>query len=330
MPAAALSRTPVSGVDPAVTVTSVAAGVSSTQSYAAPSPGERIDAGHGLARLAIGDLAGAMTLLGRLGFTITTDLDPATGRRYAMAVSETATARAWGVYLVDLSEPLGLCVAVPHPKSDAICEQLALRLWRAVPGSMLAMAAVHRNASSGTADHSRNTASVFHHLWTTVLGPRGVPQVQIHGFADATATEQTVVSTGAGPATLAAVRIADEIAATGLVTTRGWDGTADPDLRALTNEQGIAADANSWVWVHVEYNRTVRTTTALWQPAIDAVAAAIPRCWPTIDPRPAGPGTSRSRSARRSAQAPRATSPAKTTPTAAATPPAHGSQVPRY
>jgi hypothetical protein len=130
-----------------------------------------------LARLVIGDLAGARTLLSPLGFTITTDLDPATGWRYAMAVSETATARVWGLYLVDLSTPLGLCLAVPHPKSDAHCEQLALRLWRAVPGSMLAMAAVHRDASSGDADHSQNTASVFHHLWTTVLGPRGVPQV---------------------------------------------------------------------------------------------------------------------------------------------------------
>ena len=124
---------PDAGVDPAVTVTSVAAGVSTNQPYTSPTTAERVDAGIGLARLAIGDLAGAAELLGPLGFTITTDLDPATGRRYAMAVSETTTPRAWGLYLVDLSQPLGLCIAVPHPKSDAICEQLALRLWRAHP-----------------------------------------------------------------------------------------------------------------------------------------------------------------------------------------------------
>ena len=76
-------------LDPAATVTSVAAGVSETQPYTSPTTAERVDAGIGLARLAIGDLAGAATLLGPLGFTITTDLDPATGRRYAMAVSET-------------------------------------------------------------------------------------------------------------------------------------------------------------------------------------------------------------------------------------------------
>ena len=92
---------------------------------------------------------------------------------------------------------------------------MAQRLWRATPGSMLAMSTVHRDAASGTADHSQNTASVFHHLWTAVPGPRGVPQVQIHGFATTTAVEQAVVSTGAGHITPAAVRIANEIAATG-------------------------------------------------------------------------------------------------------------------
>ena len=244
----------------------------------------------GLARLAIGDLDGAAELLGALGFTVTTDVDPTTGRRYALAVSEMQTPRAWGLYLVDLTRPLGLCVAVPHPKSDALCEQLALRLWRATPGAMLAMAAIHRDAAEGTADHSQNTESVFHHLWTDVIGPRGVPQVQVHGFADATAPEQVVVSTGSGPVTPAAVRISDEIQATGLVTTRSWDGTADFDLRATGNEQGIAANTNGWVWVHVEHNRTVRDSPALWEPAIDGIAAANPALLAYDRPSPGGTG----------------------------------------
>jgi hypothetical protein len=284
--------TVVSGIDPGLTVTSVARGVSRDQQFVPPTAAERADAGRGLARLAVGDVAGAATVLGPLGFTVTDDHDPATGRRYALAVSETSTARAWGIYLVDLSEPLRLCVAVPHPKSDALCEQLALRLWRAVPGSMLAMAAVHRDAPArtGTADHSHNTDSVFHHLWTGVLGPRGVPQIQVHGFDDARAPEQVVVSTGAGPVTPAAVRIADEISAVGLTTTRSWDGTADPDLRARTNVQGVAADANDWVWVHVEHNRTVRDRPALWEPAIDAVAGANPSLLAYDRPSPGGAG----------------------------------------
>jgi hypothetical protein len=274
--------------DPAEAVTSVARSVSKTQPYTDPTDGERDVAGIGLARLLIGDLPGAAEMLAGMGFTITADIDPVTSRRFVLAVSETDTPRAWGLYLLDTSEPPGLCIAVPHPKSDVGCEHLALRLWRAVPGSILAMAAVHRKAASGAADHSRNTASVFHHLWTAVLGPRGVPQVQIHGFADTTAPEQVAVSTGVGPATPAAVRIADEIAATGLVTTRSWEGTTDPDLRATTNVQGVAADASDWIWVHVEHNRTVRDDEARWHPAIDAIAAANPTLLAYDRPSPGG------------------------------------------
>src|SRR5262245_58012496 len=137
------SKLRIADPDPAVTVTAVATGVSKDQAYVAPTDAERLSAGIGLARLAIGDLDGATELLVPLGFTVRTDVDPATGRRYAVAVSETQTPRAWGLYLADLTRPLGVCVAVPHPKSDALCEQLALRLWRATPGAMLAMA-VHR------------------------------------------------------------------------------------------------------------------------------------------------------------------------------------------
>ena len=86
------------GVDPADSVTSVAAGVSAARPYADPGAGEVVDACTGLARLAIGDLTGAATLLGPLGFVVTSDVDPAAGRPYAMAVSETTTERAWGLY----------------------------------------------------------------------------------------------------------------------------------------------------------------------------------------------------------------------------------------
>jgi hypothetical protein len=72
------------------------------------------------------------------------------------------------------------------------------------------------------------------------------------------------------------VRIADEITATGLTTTRNWDDTADIDLRATSNVQGIAAEAGGWVWVHIEHRKSVRDDEAKWHPAIDAIAAANP------------------------------------------------------
>jgi hypothetical protein len=258
-------------------VRSVAAGLSPDQPYAHPSPAERDSGATGLTRLAGGDLDGAGRLLEPLGFTLDRGIDAASGRPFAVAVAEAddATTRRWGLYLVDLSAPPRLSVAVPHPASDVRTEELGLRLWRAVPGSVLAMATVHRDAAGRGADHARATETLFHRLWTGVLGPYGLPQVQPHGFADATAPEQVAVSTGTGLPTPAAAAVADAVAATGLVTTRAWDGTADAGLRATRNVQGIDAAAAGRVWLHVEHNRTVRDDEALWHPAVDAVAAAL-------------------------------------------------------
>jgi len=264
-------------VDPEALVLSVAARLAEDQPYADPSPAERDLGATGLTRLAGGDLGGAALLLEPLGFTLERGIDAASGKPFALAVAETdaTTQRRWGLYLVDLSAPPRLSVAVPHPRSDAHTEELGFRLWRAVPGSVLAMATVHRDAVAGTADHARATGTLFHRLWTGVLGPYGVPQVQPHGFADVTAPEQVAVSTGTGLLTAVAVAVADAIAATGLVTTRAWDGTAGVGLRATRNAQGIAATAAGWVWLHVEHSRSVRDDPARWHPAVDAVAAAV-------------------------------------------------------
>ena len=311
------SRVLVADPDPAVTVTSVAAGVSKDQAYVAPTDAERLDAGIGLARLAIGDLDGAAELLGPLGFTVTTDVDPATGRRYALAVSETQTPRAWGLYLVDLTRPLGLCVAVPHPKSDALCEQLALRLWRATPGAMLAMAAVHRDAAEDTADHSQNTESVFHHLWTDVIGPRGAPQVQVHGFADATAPEQVVVSTGRGSVTPAAVRISDEIQATGLVTTRSWTVQQISTCARPTTSRASRPTPTAGSGCTSSTTGRSATHQPCGSPPSTASPRRTPHCSPTTGRLRAARGTSPSRWVRRTPQARRGSLRARITHTVA-------------
>lgn len=271
-------------VDLAAVLDELVRGVSEDDAYRSPDAAEREAACTGLARLAVGDMPGAAAILQPLGFTVATLVDAVTGRAFRSARSEAGGERRWGLYLVDTAAPVRLSIGVPHPRFDQFCEQLALRLWRAVPGSLLSVATVHRNAidraSTTTppqhADPARNPAALFHRHWTDVLGPRGIPQVQIHGFRNDTAPERVAVSTGAGVQTAAATRIADEIETVVTPTTRNWDGSAHPAIRATTNVQGIAARAQGWVWVHVEHNRTVREDPAIWEPAMDAVAAADP------------------------------------------------------
>ena len=121
------SRASSATIDPDVTLSSIVAAVSAEERYADPTRAEREVGGVGLAHLTIGDVTGAAGLLEPLGFTVAVGIDAATGRRVAMAVPETgkATKRRWGVYIIDLSAPLGLWVAVPHPRSDERCELLA-------------------------------------------------------------------------------------------------------------------------------------------------------------------------------------------------------------
>jgi hypothetical protein len=309
----AASAATVASLDLTNLVTSVAAGVSKKQPYADPSDAERQIAGTGLARLLIGDFGGAEELLAGLGFTVASDIDSVTGRKYALSVSETDTERAWGLYLVDASAPPGLCIAVPHPKSDARCEELALRLWRDVPGSVLAMAAVHRDANNETADHSHNIASVFHHLWITVVGPHGIPQIQVHGFRDDTAPEQVAVSTGIGPINPAAARIADEIGTTGLVTTRSWDGTADSTCgppptckgRRPTRMTGCGSISNT--------TAPCGTPKHCGAPRSTPSPPPIRCCSPMTGPHQAGSATPQARCVQRVSQAPRGTTPGRIT-----------------
>jgi hypothetical protein len=259
------------------TVSATASALRADQPYAEPAEHELAAGVAGLTRLAGGDVEGAAVLLAPLGFSVAAGTDALSGRGFALALAEGGpeTSRRWGLFLADLTSPPRVSVAVPHPFADGLTEQLGLRLWRSVPGAVLAMATVHRDAAAATADHARATRTLFHRFWTDVLGPFGLPQVQLHGFADTTAAEQVVVSTGSGLVTPPAARIAARIADAGLDTTRGWDGTGPVALRATTNAQGIAAAAAGWPWAHIEHRRSVRADAALWHAAIDAAAAAL-------------------------------------------------------
>jgi hypothetical protein len=261
----------------------------------------------GLALLVNGKIDLARTALSPLSFAVEQDVEAVCGRPYAMALSQKAATggplgdKEWGLYLVDLSAPLRLCIAVPHTGYDEKCHLLAMELWRRVPGCVLAMSTQFRVPDDSLQDYSRATQSLFHRLWTDVLGPR-VPQIQVHGFMergaypDGTPHEKVVASTGPGRRRLRfAVQIADALAAAGFATRRNWTPSdkADPDLVAeLKNRQGAAARVGGWDWMHLEITESVRSNDAARSSLARAVSAALVPSAATVFDTPAyGAGT---------------------------------------
>ncbi|WP_328450310.1 hypothetical protein [Amycolatopsis sp. NBC_00438] len=180
--------------------------------------------------------------LADLGFSVDGD---------TLAVQEPGTERAWGLYAIDRSAPPSLVVEVPHASSDLRTDRLGLALFRQVPGAVLVVGGAHRRRE----DPAHETRSVFH-VVTTLLARRGLPQVQLHGFGDATLTSADVVlSAGAAEAGDAARRAADRLTADGFRVCRAW---AEPcrGLAGTTNVQSQAAGRTPFL--HVELSRTVR------------------------------------------------------------------------
>jgi hypothetical protein len=120
----------------------------------------------------------AVTLLTPNGMTVTTGTDQVSHRGYALVRSETtypssANYRAWGWYLVDLTQPVGLLVSAPHPRTDGNSEVLALRYTQRVPGVLLAWSSVNRKArdwliTEVSTDHTGGTYTLTFRGQTTV------------------------------------------------------------------------------------------------------------------------------------------------------------------
>jgi hypothetical protein len=253
-----------------------AAQLDAGQPYRDPTPDERQVAVEGLRSLLSGvDTAPeAVTApFTHLGFSHRVDVDDATGRRYLMLSTSPGDQRPWGVVLVDLSAPIRLVVEVPHPKFDQHTEVFGARLFRAVPGSILLMAGAHRRAGDGAGDVAHNDRSLFTAL-TDELAATGRPQLQLHGFADASlAGRDAVVSTGIAPPSASAARVADRLADIDLRVCRPWQETCG-DLEGTLNVQARQAARLGTVFVHLEMNNRVRTDDALRTAVVGALTAA--------------------------------------------------------
>jgi hypothetical protein len=208
-----------------------------------------------------------------LGFRSVEGVDEVTGRRYALHTSP-PDERAWGAVLVDLSQPTRVAVEVPHPRTDIGTEWIGLDLFRAVPGSVLLIAGANRRAAGDQADVAHNENSLYQAL-SVDLARRGVPQLQLHGFADLNLPDHDIaVSTGAEKPNPLAIRIADGLAESGFDECRAWAQKCGR-LEGTTNVQAKAAAASAAPFVHIELSNRIRMDDGKRADLVDALAAAV-------------------------------------------------------
>jgi len=264
-----------SRVRPETWTTDLAATMSPADLYSDPDDTARAAGVAALGRLLAGASAvGAATeSLRSLGFTTGQSTDPDTGRAYVSVVCRSETCPGWGVLLVDLSAPIRLAIEVPHPRADLDTERVGLDLFRRVPGAVLIMAGAHRRAADGLADVAHNAASMFN-AFASVMADRGIPQAQLHGFADESLPgADVVVSTGQGTGSAPAERLVAALEAGGLKPCQAWR-KACGRLEGTTNVQGTYAAGVGAVFLHIEINYSIRGSAARRAALVGDLAAA--------------------------------------------------------
>jgi hypothetical protein len=151
-------------------------------------------------------------------------------------------------------------------------ETLGIAVNRRVRGSVLLVAGAHRLAGNGDGDVAHNPKSLFH-VVATEFARDGLPQIQLHGFADKNLPgAQAIVSTGAGPLRRLAKDLAHSLEDVGLDTCRAWSQKCGR-LEGTRNEQGQAAGELNSTFVHLELGYSVRRDEAGRDLVVRAIAA---------------------------------------------------------
>ncbi|WP_405679118.1 hypothetical protein OG239_24410 [Streptomyces sp. NBC_00868] len=278
-------------------VTRFSAEFGTTGGYRAPTEAEKAIIVEGVSALFEGNVDAARSRLAEVDYKLDTFTDTAGGRRFA-EVSDGAgrsgsATRGWGRVYVDLDGPPRWSVQVPHPVADQGTERLGVRVLRGAPGGVMVMAGAHRTAGTGAgsgagatgdeaddggeggegapADMAHRTDSVFHAV-IAELARRGLPGIQLHGFADSSVPgTDSVVSTGAGSRAVDdAEQLAEKLDGQGFDVCRAWSATCK--LSGRTNEQGRLAAEHGTRFLHVELSRTTRSGSRRLDKAAEAIA----------------------------------------------------------
>ncbi|MFF6976923.1 hypothetical protein ACFZAV_04040 [Streptomyces sp. NPDC008343] len=230
------------------------AGFEPDDTYAPPAGDERDQLARGVGRLLDGDAAEAERALAPLGLGVTRLTDTDSGRRYdeIAAVRQSGEAARWGRLYLTADSELRWNVQVPHPVSDRDTESLGVRLLENTPSGALVVAGAHRRAGrTDAADVAHREDSAFHAI-VVELQKRGVPGLQLHGFARTSERPyEAIVSGGvAQSASGEASALADRLESDGLRVCRGW--SARCPLEGTENVQGRSAERRHAPFLHVE------------------------------------------------------------------------------
>ncbi|MFC4148867.1 hypothetical protein ACFO0M_21650 [Micromonospora mangrovi] len=265
--------------DPGPSVEDFVRQLKPTAPYRDPGERERQDTEEAVSLLLRGrdGLDRATALLNGVGYQSAVDDDPETGRSYAIFTTDAGGDRSWGMLLVDLSRPPELAVEVPHPNSDLHTEDVGLRLFRAVPGSVLLIAGAHRRAANDRADAAHNPDGLFQVI-AAEFARHDVNQIQLHGFADRSLPdEDVVVSNGQRRSSAPLRRVANALDEAGFVTCRAWTARCG-QLEGTTNTQAEEARRQGTVFIHLEITWAVRRDADRRATLVQALAAAdLPR-----------------------------------------------------
>jgi hypothetical protein len=261
--------------DPGALIMERLAGLTPDGPYRDPTKSERATGREGIGRLVSSPAAPAEAerSFTDLGFRPIEGVDPVTERPFLLFVDGSSD-RGWGAALFDRSMPVRVVVQVPHPGFDIHTEILGIDLHRRVPGSVLLVAGAHRAAADGAADVAHNDRSLFHVL-ASEFAKRGIPQIQLHGFADRNLPgAEAVVSSAAASVSDLTRAVAEKVAGTGVVTCRAWAARCGR-LEGMTNEQGKVAATHRAPFVHLELGWTIRSDPARRDGVIRAVSSVF-------------------------------------------------------
>lgn len=249
-------------------------------SYTPPGAARREQLARGVGRLMDGDAEKAERLLSPLGLGVTRLTDTDSGRRYdeIAALRPDGEAATWGRLYLTADSAVRWNVQVPHPVSDRDTEALGVRLLEDAPSGALVVAGAHRRAGrADAADVAHREDSAFHAI-VVELQKRGVPGLQLHGFAETSERPyEAIVSGGAAQSTSdEASALADRLESEGLRVCRGW--SARCPLEGTSNVQGRSAERRHATFLHVELSPDARDDGPDAKETADALADLL-RTW---------------------------------------------------